>query len=154
MTDRNKVILARPHPMLAGGMTRFLTELGYTPAPLGDASQIAAAMTDGLVGAVISTAVVSSIKESAPEIFALLRAQRPAIPVIFATLVESDKMIDVLNREFVRKGWSVRWLSIAPETEKDAGLGREGTCLMVQQKDLEQRDRRELLGRIVLKHFG
>lgn len=88
MARDKRVLLARPHAFIVDEMRPFLVESGYTPVKVATLDEFKSALSPGASGAVISTAVSSSIGADAATVFARLHEVVPQLPVMFAGLAD------------------------------------------------------------------
>jgi hypothetical protein len=149
MADTNKVILARPNPFIVDKMKGFLVNCGYTPTPLKDLHDIDNMASDGVVGAVVSTTVVSSVDESAEDVVIALRKHFGPIPVMFASMVPEEAIKETLKRKLKKVSDNPRVLSVK-KAYMDHSLGDADTFLVVAQADLEDQ---KFAATVVEKHF-
>ena len=92
MAHDKRVLLARPHAFIVDEMKPFLLECGYTPVKVASLDELASVLAQpaqsAMNGAVISTAVSSSIGADAATVFARIRAVAPSLPVMFAGMAD------------------------------------------------------------------
>ena len=119
------VLLARPHPFIVSEMKPFLEQNGYAPRKLEAVAGIPAGVS-GASGAIISLAVVSSISESAEEVFVELRKSASRLPVLFASMIEFTIAKGTLQRLAKNIGVKATLLDISPASEAHPELGRPG----------------------------
>lgn len=153
MNVNREVLLARPHPFIAGEMAPFLTQLGFAPVRLHSLDGLAAS-TPSAVGAVISLAVGSTIPETAAEVFAALRRHNPRVPVSFASLLEFDTARRVLAGLAEKTGVSATIIGVGSDNLQDRDLGNANTFFYIAKSDFETPTQRELVGRMLSRHFG
>ena len=146
------ILLARPHPFIVSGMKPFLEGSSYSPKRLERFSDLPAEIT-GASGAIISLAVDSSIKESIEQVYAEIRRVSPAMPVLFAGMLDFAAMKGDLRRLAKSEGIEAALLGIDAESESHPGLGKPNTFLYISNGDLANPDRSKLAGRIVRRHF-
>lgn len=91
MTSTRRVLLARPHAFIVDQMKPFLADAGFSPEAAKTLADVGARGT-ATRGAIISTAVVSSVAADAATVFAELRRTSPRLPVLFAGLTDLDMM--------------------------------------------------------------
>lgn len=152
MNVSRKVLLARPHPFIVAEMAPFLAQLGYAPLRLHSIEDLAAA-APGAAGAVVSLAVGSTLRASAAEVLAPLRRYNPRAPTLFASLLEFDAARAVLALLAEKSGVSARIVGVDPGNSHSAELGKPDTFFYVAKSDFETPGRRELFGRMLLRHF-
>jgi hypothetical protein len=148
-----EVLLARPHPFIVAEMVPFLTQLGFTPVRLHSVAELAAA-TPRAVGAVISLAVGSTIPESAAEVLTALRRHDVRIPLLFASLLDFDTARSVLAGLAEKTGVGAKLIGVGAADSHDRDLGKPETFLYVAKSDVETPAQRELVGRMLLRHFA
>ncbi|MDX8379532.1 MAG: hypothetical protein R8K48_05740 [Gallionella sp.] len=146
------VLLARPPPFIVSEMKPFLEQNGYVPKKLDSLTDVLAESA-GASGAIISLAVVSSLGESAEDVFLKLRKSAPRLPVLFAALLDFSKMKSTLERLAKNAGIEITVLGIAAASESHAGLGLPTTFVYIGKDDLTTPARRELASRILRRHF-
>lgn len=91
MTSTRRVLLARPHAFIVDQMKPFLADAGFAPEAANTLAEVGA-RSAATRGAIISTAVVSSVAADAATVFAELRRASPRLPVLFAGLTDLDMM--------------------------------------------------------------
>ncbi len=153
MPPPRKILLARPHAFIVSEIRTFLEHAGYAPEKADSVADIESSRHGALAGAIVSTAVVSSIGASAEEVFAALRRKYPRLPVLFAGLVDFAKMQDLVRRIVAPLHADAQILPMAPATESHAGLGRENVFPVLRKEDLAPGDAAALAARIVRRHF-
>lgn len=127
-TSGNSVVLmARPHPFVATAMRDLLKTLGCTP--LGPDGERAGTVP---VGVIISLALQSSVRESAVDVFARVRATYRRSPVVFVSLADTSSIIAGLER-------SLQVVQGPPRivTLNDSDVGAPGTALFLTKPDIE-----------------
>ncbi len=149
MADTNKVILARPNPFIVDQMKDFLQMCGYSPSPIKDLHDIENMPSEGVVGAVVSTTVVSSVGESAEDVIAALRKHFGNIPVIFASMVPEETIEETLKRKLSKVSDNPHVISVK-KGFLDHSLGEADTFLVVSQADFEDQ---QFAAKVVEKHF-
>lgn len=153
MPIAKKVLLARPHSFIVSEMRPFLERSGFAPAPLENLAALNAGSPGALSGAIISTAVLSSVGASADEVFAALRKKYPRVPVLFAGLTEFPMMKGVVERVVKALHPGAEVLPIETATESHPGLGRDNVFLVLRKEDLAPGEPAALAERILRKHF-
>lgn len=129
----SKVLLARPHSFIVGEMRPFLLECGYEPFAAGDLAGLAQALRSPLAGAIVSTAVSSSIDADAGTVFGLIRRQSPRLPVLFAGIMDRELMRAAVIRA-TRE--ATPGATVLDPGELNAAPGRmPGPMLMFLRKD-------------------
>ncbi len=153
MTDTKRVLLARPHPFIVAEMTPLLEQGGYTASKLERLADLPI-QAKGAKGAVISLALSSSIAEPPEDVFAKLRRSAPAVPVVFAALLDfsvaSRKLEDIAQRA----GIKATVLGIDESNHDSAALGKPATFLYVGKDDFASPETKALAARLIQRHFG
>ncbi len=98
MASEKRVLLARPHAFIVTEMRLFLIEAGYVPVRVEDLAQLGSELGASLQGAVISTAVTSTMDADAATVFRVIRQAQPGLPVVFAGMADFDTMKAVTQR--------------------------------------------------------
>lgn len=153
MTVGKKVLLARPHSFIVSEMRPFLENAGFTPVKLERLTDLESGTVGTLSGAIISTAVVSSVGASAEEVFAALRRKFPRLPILFAGLTEFPTMKGAVERVTKPVHGNAEVLPIAASTESHPRLGRENVFVVLHKDDLAPGEAASLAERILRKHF-
>ncbi|MBI1196266.1 MAG: hypothetical protein GC203_00210 [Phenylobacterium sp.] len=150
MAQDRPVLLARPHPFIVAEMRPLLERLGYAPTPAAFETLSAGAAASA-AGAIISTAISSTIPQTAADVFEALSRHAPAVPVVFAGLTDIAVARTVIERLAQAGGLTV--LGIA-EAARDVGrLGRSGVVVYVAKDDITAADGAETVGRVLKTHF-
>ncbi len=149
MADSNKVILARPNPFIVDKMKGFLETCGYTPAPIKDIHEIEDIDPAEVVGAVVSTTVVSSVGESAVDVIAALRERFRGVPVLFASMVAEEAIEETLKRKLSKVSDSPKVLSVK-KGFMDQSLGGADTFLVVSEEDFKDQS---FAAKVLERHF-
>lgn len=131
-----KVLLARPHAFIVSEMRPFLERNGYQPTRLENLDDLHPGKLGTFSGAIISTAVVSSIPAKPAEVFAALRKSYPSLPVIFAGLAGFDSTLPTIQRivHDIHPGSTILPLDARAETH--ARLGERDVFLYLNKDDL------------------
>lgn len=145
MHANKRVILARPHPFIVAEMAPFLTELGFAPVRLNSVQELTSLGPAG-AGAVISLAVGSTIPESAGDIFSALRRHDARVPVAARLQFRARRSCRIGREDRSQRDvHRCRFRQIA-------GSGSR-SFFYVTKSDFEAPARRELFGRMLLRHF-
>jgi hypothetical protein len=80
------LLLLRPNDFILRDMEALAARLGVDAQPLRDPGELDAASLDGVVGAVVSTAVTSAMPLSFAEVVGRLRRRAPRMPLAATTL--------------------------------------------------------------------
>lgn len=153
MSISKKVLLARPHSFIVSEMRPFLEKGGFASSKLDSLSALDFRTLGAMNGAVISTAVISSVNATAQEIFATLRKNYPKLPVLLAGLTEFPTMKIAVERVVKGIHPDAEILPFTTATESHPGLGRENVFLVLRREDLAAGAAAELAERILRKHF-
>lgn len=131
-----KILLARPHAFIVAEMRPFLERSGYQPTRLESLDDMGPSKLGAFSGAIISTAVVSSIPAKAAEVFAALRKHYPALPVIFAGLTEFDSTLPTLQRIVHDLYPAATILPFNGQAEAHQRLGERDVFLFLNKEDI------------------
>jgi hypothetical protein len=131
-----KVLLARPHAFIVAEMRPFLERSGYQPTRLESLDDMHPGKLGTFSGAIISTAVVSSIAAKPAEVFAALRQHYPSLPVMFAGLTGFDSTLPTIQRivRDVHPGATI--LPFNGSTQQYARLGERDVFLFLNKEDI------------------
>lgn len=154
MTIERKILLARPHAFIVAEMKPMLVHAGFSPSPLSALSDLAGGAWNAACGALISTAVSSTIPESADIVFATLRRQAPRMPIVFAGLTEFDVARRNIERIVQTLSPQAAILQINAGNLRHAGLGRPDVFLYIQKENLKTPEGLALTERMLQRHFG
>jgi hypothetical protein len=153
MSDAKPVLLARPHPFIVAEMLPLLAQSGYVTSKLERLADLPLKAKNAR-GAVISLALASSIAEPPEDVFAKLRRSAPAMPVVFAALLDftlASRKLDEIARQ---AGVKATVLGVEKNTDGSGALGKPATFLYVGKDDLVSTERRALTMRLIQQHFG
>ena len=150
MANSNKVILARPNPFIVEKMRGLLEMCGYTPAPIKDIHELEDMDPAEVVGAVVSTTVVSSVGESAVDVIAALRERFKGVPVLFASMVAEEAIEETLKRKLLKKVSDAPNVLSVKKGYMDQSLGSADTFLVVSEGDLEDQS---FVAKVLERHF-
>ncbi len=153
MPVAKKILLARPHSFIVSEMRPFLEKAGFAPVKLESLTDLESGTVGSLSGAIISTAVVSSVGASPEEVFAAVRRKYPRLPVLFAGLTEFPTMKGAVERVIKPFHSDAQVLPIAASTESHPALGRENAFVVLRKEDLAPGEAAGLAERILRKHF-
>jgi hypothetical protein len=153
MSAEKKVLLARPHSFIVSDMKPFLEKSGFLPVRLDALSALDSGISGTMSGAVISTAVLSTINASAEEVFSALRKKYPRLPVIFAGLTEFSMMKSAVERVVGRLHPGAEVRPFSGTSENYPGLGRENVFLVLRKEDMAPGPAAEAAERVLRKHF-
>ena len=153
MAVEKPVLLARPHAFIVNQMRPFLLEAGYAPLGAQSLEHLAEVLKGSFRGAIISTAVSSTVAADAATVFRLVREKWPTLPVVFAGMADAATMRLTAER-------AVKALVSSPvlATPQDyrAGLAqdRPSTFLVLRKEDLLPGASHEAALRALRSHFG
>lgn len=151
MAQDKRVLLARPHAFIVDEMKPFLLECGYTPVKVASLAELQSALAQPAAGAVISTAVSSSIGADAATVFAALRQGAPALPVMFAGMADASTIRLTAGRAVA--------LVVADAAFHEAGgwplrFDRQREFLVLRKEDLTSAEARQRAARALRSLFG
>lgn len=150
MAQEKPVLLARPHPFIVAEMRPLLERLGYAPTPAAFDS-LAMGAAGSAAGAIISTAISSTIPQTAAEVFETLKRHAPAVPVVFAGLTDIAVARSVIER--LAPAGALTVLGVAEAARDPARLGRPGVVVYVAKDDITAADGAETVARVLKTHF-
>lgn len=153
MSTTKKVLLARPHSFIVSEMKPLLEKSGFAPTKLDSLQALESGNLGPMSGAVISTAVISTISATADEVFTALRRKYPKLPVLFAGLTEFSLVKGSVERMVRRIHPDAEVLPFSEATASHPGLGREHVFLVLRKEDMSAGASAELAERILRKHF-
>lgn len=131
-----KVLLARPHAFIVAEMRPFLERTGYQPTRLEKLDDMQSGKLGTFSGAIISTAVVSSIPAKPADVFASLRQHYPSLPVIFAGLTEFDSTQPTIQRIVHELHPGAAILPFDKRAGEHPGLGGRDVFLFLNKEDI------------------
>jgi hypothetical protein len=131
-----KVLLARPHAFIVAEMRPFLERTGYQPGKLESLDEMDQGKLGSFSGAIISTAVVSSIPAKPAEVFTALRQHYPSLPVIFAGLTEFGSTLATIQRIVHGLHPGAAILPFNAGTENHPHLGERDVFLFLIKEDI------------------
>lgn len=133
-----RVLLVRPNDFILDSMVALMVRLGFEPLRVASPKELEVISLGGVVGAVISTAVTSTMAMSFVEAVQLLRRRAPALPLIATTMVrEVAKASSVVEGELAELQPRMRALAISPATLTNAALGTSQVVLVLRKDDAE-----------------
>lgn len=144
-----KILLARPHSFIVSEMKPFLERNGYQPVKLESLDDIHPGKLGTINGAIISTAVVSSITAKPAEVLAALRKHYPALPVLFAGLTDFDSTLPTLQRIVQDTHAGATILPFNSSAENHPRLGERDVFLFLSKDDIAS----EASGNLLRHHF-
>jgi hypothetical protein len=146
------IIMARPHPIIAGAMKEFIIRNGYEPFVLNKLEDLKNIPNNAKVyGAVISTAVDSVIKESYIEVFNEINKFYPNKPVIFTTIGKMEVITKIVSLSLskVIKDFVIH---IVDKDIKLSDLSSEKNFLIINNESITNSESREISDK-VFKHY-
>lgn len=153
MAVEKRVLLARPHAFIVNQMRPFLLEAGYTPVGATSLEHLAQELGGALRGAIISTAISSTVDADAPTVFRLMRERQPRLPVVFAGMADAATMR--LSAERAVKGLvSAPVIALAQDYQAVAAQDRASSFLTLRKDDLLGGPAQEVALRALRSHFG
>lgn len=151
MAQEKRVLLARPHAFIVEEMKPFLLECGYMPVKVSSLDELQSALALPANGAVISTALSSSIGADAATVFARLRQTAPSLPVMFAGMADVATIRLTAGRAVApvvtdaafheAAGWPMRF-------------DRQREFLVLRKEDLTSAESRQRATRALRSLFG
>lgn len=111
-TARQRVLLARPHRFIVEEMAALLARLGFEPVGRSVDGALPPLNDPATRGAIISTAVLSTVRHDHVRVFDELRAEREDLPVVFATLVPVAQYARGLASVLSRRAQPARVLTL------------------------------------------
>jgi hypothetical protein len=155
MAQTQRVLLARPHAFIVDEMKPFLLECGYTPVKVSSIDELASVLADPaqatLNGAVISTAVSSSIGADAATVFARLRERAPNLPVMFAGMADVATIRTTAGRAV---GPVLSDAAFHEAAAWPLRFDRRREFLVLRKEDLTSADARQRAARALRSLFG
>ncbi|MBI5718772.1 MAG: hypothetical protein HZC37_13910 [Burkholderiales bacterium] len=134
-------------------MRPFLLEAGYTPVGARDLEHLAQELGSALCGAIISTAVSSTVDADAATVFRRVRERLPRLPVVFAGMADAATMR--LSTERAVKALVSAPVIVAPQDYRSgAAQDRASTFLVLRKEDLLAGGLQEAAVQALRSHFG
>jgi len=153
MSNLPRVLLARPHAFIVNEMRPFLAEAGFTSVRIDSLEQLAQELRLPAKGAIISTAVSSSLGSDAATVFRQVREWGPNMPVVFAGMADFTTMQATVRR-------AVKDMCPAAQVVGVAGFrlsrlsDRTSTFLVLRKEDLQQGPNHEAAIEAVRSHLA
>jgi AmiR/NasT family two-component response regulator len=151
MAIEKRVLLARPHAFIVSQMRPFLLDAGYTPVGVQDLVELDDQLVTPLKGAIISTAVTSTIDADASAVFRMVRQKQPRLPIVFAGMADAATMKVVAERAVAEM---VSGPIVVGPGGYRAGADRSSTFLILRKDDLLSAASIELATRALRSHLG
>lgn len=153
MAVEKRVLLARPHAFIVNQMRPFLLEAGYTPVGAQSLEHLVQELGAALQGAIISTAVSSTVDADAATVFRLVREKLPRLPVVFAGMADAATMRLSAERA-VRALVSMPIIATPQDYRAGAAQDRASTFLVLRKEDLMAGASQQVALRALRSHFG
>lgn len=151
MAFEKRILLARPHAFIVNQMRPFLVDAGYVGVGARDLDHLRAELGSSLKGAIISTAVTSTVDADAAAVLRLVREMQPNLPVVFAGMADAATMRSTAERAV--KGLVPSPVFAGPADYR-AGMNRSTSFLILRKDDLLNAVSIELATRALRSHFG
>ena len=145
-----RVLLARPNRTIVDDMEAFLEANGFTPVRLATLEE--AAGQEGVVGVVISTAIVSEVMASYAEVFDEVRRLYPSIRIAFATLLDLRRSTRALGDRLGDRLAGGCLFAVEEASLHVSELGTKDGYLVLHHHDTTSEE--PLAGQLVSRHFG
>lgn len=153
MAIEKRVLLARPHTFIVNEMRPFLMAAGYTPVRVESLDQLLGELGRPLHGAIVSTALTSSIDADAAAVFRLIREKLPRLPVVFAGLADLDTVTSTAARAV--KGLVASPVIAGPAAYRVAPASeRASSFLVLRKEDVVAGASQEVAQRALRAHLG
>jgi len=149
-----RVLLARPHDFVVETMLEFLTRNGFEAVPVTRDEDLLPELEQPLHGAVISTAVVSSVHASVRDVYQAVRAAKPTLPLAFASLAGVDAMRGLAQSELGKQAEALSFLDVVEASSGHAHLGAGDTVLCLPRDVLTDPKLGPLADRLLTAHFA
>jgi len=151
MAVEKRILLARPHPFIVKEMRPFLEELGYVPVPVNSMEQLAQELAHPAHGAIISTAISSTVNADAASVFRMIRERSVRLPVVFAGMADLETVKVVAERAV--KALVASPMFAGPQAYR-AGVDRTSSFLVLRKDDLVAGTSHDAVLRALRSHFG
>lgn len=153
MAVEKRVLLARPHAFIVNQMRPFLLEAGYTPVGAQSLEHLAKELGGPLQGAIISTAVSSTVDADAATVFRLVREKLPRLPVVFAGMADAATM-RVSAERAVKALVSTPVIGSPQDYRAAMAQDRGSMFLVLRKEDLLAGASQQAALRALRSHFG
>lgn len=97
MEEKYTIVLARPHPKISEYMSKSIIESGFKPYRIDSESLFETIDIANVKGFVISTSILSSVKEKPVDLYIRLKKLYPDIPILFTTTGDKNTIGKVLS---------------------------------------------------------
>lgn len=130
----SKVLLIRPNDFIADAMVSLVVRLGLEALRIRTPSELAKAELAEVVGAVVSTAVTSTMPMSFAEAVASLR-RRSQVPLVATTMLKDErKALDFVLAEL---GSTSGFVPFAATSLAPRALGTSTSVLVLRKDEVE-----------------
>ena len=153
MAVEKRVLLARPHAFIVNQMRPFLVEAGYTPVGAQSLDHLAQELSGSFHGAIISTAVSSTVNADAATVFRLVREKLPRLPVVFAGMADAATMTLSAERA-VKAVVGTPTIAFPQDLRIATAPDRASTFLVLRKEDLMPGGSQEAALRALRTLFG
>lgn len=150
----NTILLARPNYFLVNDMKNFISENGFTPKPLQNLDELNALSMNQVKGVVISTAVSSNVDVSYMDVVNRVRAHKPGVPIVFATMVDYEMMRKSVLLNLEKSFSNPVVANINTYGQAVSSTKAENVFLMLHKDEISNPELRKIAGREIGKHFG
>lgn len=151
MAAEKRVLLARPHAFIVNQMRPFLVDAGYVAVGARDLDHLRTELASTFKGAIISTAVTSTVEVDAAAVFRLVRERQPKLPVVFAGMADAATMRVTAERAV--KDLVSSPVFAGPDDYRPAA-DRQASFLILRKDDLLDAAAVERSARALRSHFG
>ncbi|MFY0689550.1 MAG: hypothetical protein JXQ90_20435 [Cyclobacteriaceae bacterium] len=148
-----KILLARPNKFIVDEMKGLLKDSNFLPVPISNLDEIHKFSKEEVGGVVVSTAVISSIKEDYEDVILDVTSAFPGIPVMLATLVEVELMKKSINIRLQKVGLDYHIRSIT-EVETKSSIDPRHDLVIVHKDDIGNKEKYAHTLQVVKKHFS
>lgn len=147
-----KILLARPHPMIATTMAPFLQENGFEISKIETFDEIKtkAMQSDAVVN---SQALNSTIKQTASNVCKEIRRHNPNIPVVFFALFEFEKARPNFNVVAAESGEKNVFIKINQDNMNAPFFRKKNAFVYISRNDLGDKTQREMSSKIISSYF-
>ncbi|MFO0601092.1 MAG: hypothetical protein U0228_37635 [Myxococcaceae bacterium] len=129
-----KVLLIRPNDFIADAMVSLVVRLGLEALRIRTPAELAKADLAEVVGAVVSTAVTSTMPMSFPEAIASLR-RRAQVPLVATTMLKDEKK--ALDFVLAELGNESGFVPFGTTARSPSVLGTPAGVLVLRKDEVE-----------------
>lgn len=97
MEEKYTIVLARPHPKISEYMSTAIDSSGFKPYKVDSEDSFGNIDMTNVKGFVISTSILSSVKEKPVDLYIRLKNIYPNIPILFTTTGDKNTIGRVLS---------------------------------------------------------